>query len=814
MNKKLIYSLCAASLLLAGCDYNEKHFPGYDELAQPKDIGNDTLRLSSSAYKDIAGLAANVNIATSKDPEGETYLRALEAVGTNGYFTDNAPAAWYMPAYLNQLYPYYDDGSKVTIYYKEHVNLPAYLNDFNGIKNYNLDSEDYQMVWGDQVTASYLSPSTLRQIPAILSAANPEAKEGDMLLVNYAYSDTEPSIGGGGGGATPVEPTWTQLSSIPTRAAGENWDFVNIGPVDLSAYKGQTVNIAFKYTSTTSGAATWEVKNFKALAVPYLDVYLFAEQGDGSFKQVTKASGFAGVGNYVIASLGADGNYYPFGRLSGDDYTYGYMYPDPIIVNNGTITASDAAYYVITVEATAAGFSLKNAIGKYIYMSGNYNNFNVADVIGDEGFDWAIETAGGADLFTITNVAKEKSIKLNYYVNKDSGEASYSFGSYSANTINENVYFTNSLLGNEGGFTIYDVNLGGLGYVWKNDAQYGWKASAYVGSSHETESYIVSPAFEIAADADLPYFTIDEAINHGSSDELTMWVVTNYQTASMAMANTRATVTPNASAVYRYDGSAWQAYFTDEVDIAVLQPADYDQIGYTTIKTPGETLPIYLKQAYPYAKADDIVAVVYNNYDGGISATEFIYDGTNWTETTVAQDASIVFLKTDGEWLEAKVYYSATLLDGESGGFTAQDIKLDGLSYIWSLDNAYGWKASGYANGNKDTESWLVSPEIDLSKAVAPVLKFDVAINHLRAKTVDDYFSVNISTDYSGDATTATWDKLEITQWPEGDSWTFSTIENVDMSAYVGQKIHLSFHYKSDSESAITAEIKNLSIQE
>ena len=271
----------------------------------------------------------------------------------------------------------------------------------------------------------------------------------------------------------------------------------------------------------------------------------------------------------------------------------------------------------------------------------------------------------------------------------------------------------------------------------------------------------------------------------------------------------------NDSAVYRFDGSTWVAYSTDAVEIAVLQPSDYDQIGYSTIRYPEETLPIYLKQAYPYAGADDVVAVVYTNDDGAITATEFIYDGANWTATTVAQRTSIVFLKTDGEWLEAKVYYSSTLLDGESGGFTTQDIALDGLTYVWSLDNAYGWKASGYANStNKETESWLISPEIDLGKAVAPVMKFDVAINFLSGKEVGKYFTVNISTDYSGDATTATWETLDITGWPEGNSWTFATIENVDMSAYVGQKIYLGFHYKSDAEAAPTVEIQDLSIQE
>ena len=812
--KYLLYSLFAtAALTVASCDYNEEHFPGFDEMAQPTDVGNDTLYLASTDYGTIAGIAANKNIALSKDPADSTFYKALEDVKDNEYFTENAQAVWYLPAYLNDKFPYYDDGSKVTIYYKEFVNLPGYLNDFNGIKNYNLDTDDYKTVWGGRVTANYLSPSTVRQIPDILSEANPDAKEGDMLLVNYAYSDTEPSIGGGG--EEPVEPTWTQIASIPVRSTGSNWDFVNVGPVDLSAYKGQTVNVAFRYTSTTSGGPTWELRNFKALSVPYLDVYLFAKQDDGSFKKLAKEDAFTGAGDYVIASLGVDGNYYPFGRLTNDSYGYGYMYPDPVAVNNGVISADDAAYYVITIGATENGYTLQNALGKYIYMSGNYNNFNMADAVEGTGFDWTITTVGGADLFAITNVEKNKTIKLNYYVN-DEGEASYSFGSYAADIVNENIYYANSLA-DGGDFTTYDVNLGGLNYVWSLDDRYGcWKASGFVNKvNHETDSYIVSPAIEIGADATLPYFTIDEAFRYGSVDQITMWVVTNYQSTAAAMAaSTRAAVTPNTSAVYRFDGSAWKAYATDDADIAVLQPADYDKIGYTTIRYPEETLPIYLKQAYPYAGADDVVAVVYANNNGNIVATEFIYDGANWVATTVAQQASIVYLKTDGEWVEAKVYYSSTLLDGDTGGFTAQDIALDGLNFIWTLDNSYGWKASGYVGGNKTTESWLVSPQIDMSKAVAPVMKFDVAINYLSGKEVADYFTVNVSTDYNGDATTATWETLSITGWPEGTNWTFVTIENVDMSAYVGKKIYLSFHYKSDSEAAPTVEVKNLSIQE
>lgn len=811
-----LYSLFAiVALSLASCDYNEDNFPGYDELAHPTDVRNDTIRLVDSDYSAIATNPINKEIALSKDPEGETYTAALEAVEINKYFTEDAPAAWYLPAFIAKKYPYMDDNSKVTVYYNNYENMPEYLKDFNGIKSYSLSSTDYESVWGSSVTADYLSPKSISKIPSILKSANPDAKDGDMLLVNYAYSETEPSIGGGGSGEVPSEPSWTQLATIPVRSTGDNWNFVNIGTVDLSAYKGQSINIGFKYTSTSQGGAKWELKNFKALSVPYLDVYLFSKQEDGSFKKVENSKGFVGAGEYVIAALGADNNYYPFGRLTNDSYSYGYMYPDPITVTNGVISADDAAYSIMSVEATENGFALKNAIGQYLYMSGTYDSFNVSTTLGEEGFDWIITSTGGSDIFSITNVAKGKSVKLNYYVNKE-GEASYSYGSYSSDKINECMYVDNSLLGDDGGFTIYDVNTGGLDYVWANDKTYGWIANGYVNNvNHDTESYLVSPNIDIAEDAVLPYFTIDEAFRFGSVESITIWVSTNYQTGRVANIATRATVTPNATAVYRYNGDTWSRYSTDAADVAVLQPADYTQMGYSYVSKPAETLPIYLQRTYPYAKADDVVAVVYySNSDGAIAATEFTYNGMTWIQTTVVSSSIITFQKAGGEWVEARVYLESSLLNGESGGFTAQDIELAGLSYIWKLENSYGWKGSGYLNGNKVTESWLVSSEIDLTKAVAPNMVFDVAINYLSGNDLKDFFNVKVSTDYAGDATAATWETLEITGWPEGSNWTFNTIDAVSLSQYVGQKIRLAFHYKSTAAAAPTVEIKNISIKE
>lgn len=652
-NKHILYSLlAAASLTVASCDYNEDNFPGYDELAQPTDVRTDTITLTSSDYSAIANLKANQDIALAQDPEGETYLNALTAVGNNKYFTDDAPIATYMPAYLETLYPYLDNDSKVTVNYQEYDNLPDYLKDFNGIKKYNLTEDDYRTVWGDGMNATFLTPATLRQMPSILGAANPDAKEGDMLLVNYAYSETEPSTGGG---------------------------TVEESPIYLEAITGADGDGGFQFQDITLEGVS----------------YVWKYDSDYNY---WKASAYVG-GNKTAESW--------------------LLTPEVDLTN-----AKQPVFSADLILNHLKGAPMENHIA--IKVSADYTG----------------------DVTTATWETLE-------IPNKPTGDS------------------------------WDEVNSGNI------------DLSAYKGQK-------IRIAFQYNSnDAAAPTWEVYNVY------------VQELEVATAALAATRAVSSPNASAVYRYDGSAWQTYSTDRADIAVLQPADYDQIGYTTIKDAGETLPIYLKQAYPYAKADDVVAVVYNNYDGGISATEFVYDGATWTETTVAAPAVTTFKKMGGSWTEVLVYLESSLLDGESGGFVAQNVELSGLSYVWSLDPSYGWKASGYVNSkNNKTDSWLVSPELDLTKGINPQLSFDIAINYLNGNDRSQLFNVVVLTNYNGDATTATQEVLELEGWPEGSSWTFSTMGPVDMSTYIGKKIRLAFHYVSTESVAPTVEVKNISFKE
>ena len=54
---------------------------------------------------------------------------------------------------------------------------------------------------------------------------------------------------------------WQQLV-IPKYPEGVNWTFVESGDIDLTAYCGKTIYIAFKYTSTDDNSGGWEIDNF------------------------------------------------------------------------------------------------------------------------------------------------------------------------------------------------------------------------------------------------------------------------------------------------------------------------------------------------------------------------------------------------------------------------------------------------------------------------------------------------------------------------------------------------------------------------
>ena len=821
--KKLLYMSAAMVLALTACDddYNDQ----FNLDSSITDVKNGAFTLTDEDYALISTLPENQEKALAKDPEEKSYVIALENVGKKKYFNNMITAEEYIPAFIQNKYPNADNGSRFVITSNSYKEPSGYLNDFKDkeIGIYNLNSGDYKEVWGAYTHALYLSPSSVSKIPALLAKSVKGAAEGDMRVVNYAFSETEPSTGGD---------------------------------------------------------------------APII------------YKQVNEFDGEAA--NYVIAAKGSDGKYYPFGKLDKESYNYGYMKPAPITVENGIVSSEDAANQVVALEKTAKGFALRNGWNQYIYMNGNYDSFTMSSSIPSTGGDWSVKSNGDGT-FSIVNVEKNKTVKLNYY-EKD-GKGSFSFGSYAEEKFAADTYYAGVNKENkQGGFKALDVTLPkGQNFVWKfEDGRYGtyWKASGHVGGKEGTdevsESWLVSQQIDLAK-AKAPQLSMEMVLNFlkdkKRSDYVNVYVSENY-TDNVAAAKWNEVVVPawpsgknydrvksgnidlssykgkkinlafkyvstneaaptwqisdiviadlskywdvclfketlddgtaksrsysrssdvaaNASALFVKKDDGWKEYKNSDAFVAVVEPAVYASVGKNEIKNHETVLPAYLKNKYPYAEEGTRAAVVYNKDANSPSVIEYTLTSGTWAATLPYETSELTFVKEEGSYLaQMSTYIDETFL-GSEGGFVIQNVNLGGLNFVWKNDSRYGWKASAYANSKQNaTDCWLVSPAINFKKAVAPEIVFDEALNKTNGSSRSNHAFVKVSTDYAGDVTTCTWDEIAIEGGAEGTSWDFVTVKPASLVKYVGQTIYVAFQYVSSDSAAPTWEIKNLKVVE
>ncbi len=127
---------------------------------------------------------------------------------------------------------------------------------------------------------------------------------------------------------------------------------------------------------------------------------------------------------------------------------------------------------------------------------------------------------------------------------------------------------------------------------------------------------------------------------------------------------------------------------------------------------------------------------------------------------------------------------------------------------VWQFASGYGMKASARVNNtNYAAESWLTSPWIDLSDAVAATASFDHVQRY--AGTYADELTFWVLTD----ETNATWSQETIPNYSPGSNWTFVNSGEISLNDYVGKKVKVGFKYVSSTTAAATWEIKNFLVE-
>lgn len=203
-----------------------------------------------------------------------------------------------------------------------------------------------------------------------------------------------------------------------------------------------------------------------------------------------------------------------------------------------------------------------------------------------------------------------------------------------------------------------------------------------------------------------------------------------------------------------------------------------------------------------YAKQPVTVSVVANDGEAREHAVT-IMCGTASKTLLVKQEAVPAAPVAPKEEVLFKETFTESL-----GAFTVVDKnRPDALKAVWEYSEDYECaKGTAYVNAtqqNLAAESWLISPEIDLTQAPAAYMTFEHAGGYFG--TPKNEATVWITKDDG-----ANWSELKITTYPT--SWAFIPAGTWNLKDYLGSKVKVAFKYLSTSTKAGTWEIRNLTI--
>lgn len=164
-------------------------------------------------------------------------------------------------------------------------------------------------------------------------------------------------------------------------------------------------------------------------------------------------------------------------------------------------------------------------------------------------------------------------------------------------------------------------------------------------------------------------------------------------------------------------------------------------------------------------------------------------------------------------------YFEESFANGQ-GAFTIEDkTQITGIWTAGTYSSDKYMQATSYmkltgetSKTNHDAESWLISPEIDLSNANAPTLTFNQVINKYFG-TIENEAMVYIKKNGGS------WTKLPMT-YPAKPSSTFSKFTDngasvsINISSYKGGIVRFAFVYVGKATTAGTWEVKDVKVAE
>lgn len=173
----------------------------------------------------------------------------------------------------------------------------------------------------------------------------------------------------------------------------------------LENYKNKGSGKSNSVTVTGDSIFTFKVRAMSVIDGVCGDVYeqnVFINHGADALDFYRAATTMA-AGNYVMFTPEAIAH-----TFTDASKTYGYVPSVKVESKNNIASAFD--YFEWTFEATDGGYYIKDSKGRYFYLKGTYDSFNISETVPTEGGVWTV-TMNEDGTAKVMNVDKQKFIQ-------------------------------------------------------------------------------------------------------------------------------------------------------------------------------------------------------------------------------------------------------------------------------------------------------------------------------------------------------------------------------------------------------------------
>ena len=554
-------------------------------------------------------------------------------------------------------------------------------------------------------------------------------------------------------GEMPETAEWNQIQVSLTE--GTNWDDFLTAEISLDAYIGQTITVAVKYLSTTAKAGTIEIKSISIEEGEAGGVTPPTPTPGGETQYMPYSQDFSTeFGTYLPQDVtGAQSWMIDFQTAKMTGYVSGTNYENEDWLMSSPVEVSGVEHAKIVMLY----------IGRYFT---NINNDVTIWVSSNYEYGQMPSTA------TWTQVVSNLSEGTNW---NDFLTAEISLDDFIGQTITVAVKYMST---NEKAGTIEIKSI----TIQEGEASGGVTPTPPTpgpggGSGTAEDPYNVASGISL------------------QDTQVIAWVQ-GYIVG--AVKNGLSNVTSN-------DDVNWNAPFDSYTNVVIADDADCREIANCVIVNlpPGKPLRAQVNLVDHPDNLGKLLAVngKLRKYFGQAGLRD-----SGGTEADFVLEGGVTPPPTPGTEI-----FSETFASGQ-GMFTIQDVVMpEELTYVWAHASQYScMKASAFVGQAYATESWLISPAINISDVSTAILKFDQAVNYA---SPEGALSVMITTDFTDDVNTTEWTELTLSAWPAGNNWTFIN-STADLTPYIGQSVNIAFKYTSTTSASATWEVKNFVISE